>query len=335
MYQVINSLASDPAEATGKSIVAITGANGFIGSRLVAELLRREDVLIRTLVRKSNNALTQHPRLTVIPGDLARVETLTDFLVPGCVVINLAYDFSSTNAENIRSTENLIEICKVQQAKRLIHCSTASVFGRVKQDVLNEETACNPISEYGIAKLTIERLFQVGAAGNFELVNLRPTSVFGPGGPALQKLIKNLESRPVLINYLNSCLFNERNLNLVSVDTVVAAICFILDRGKDVVGQTFIISEDDEVNNNFKHVEQYLFQQIYGRKYALPPVKIPLIVLSSILRLLGRDNTNPHRIFDSRKLRKLGFVTPRPLDRSLNDFVYWATGKINNGRNQV
>lgn len=327
MNNAINTRRSDMAEPLEKSVIAITGATGFIGRRLIDALLKREDVLIRILVRNPDHGLRPSPRLTAIAGDLARIDTLSDFLVPGCTVINLAYDFASTHAGNMRSAENLIRICKDHRAKRLVHCSTASVFGRAQQDVLNEEAACHPITQYGITKLAIEKLLQDGARGSFELINLRPTSVFGPGGPALEKLIRNLGSRPTLVNYLNSCLFNRRKLNLVSVGTVAAAILFVLDQDRDVAGRTFIISEDDEPNNNFDYVERYLFQEIYGRRYALPPIRIPLVVLATILRFLGRDNTNPHRIFDSGKLRKLGFLAPRPLEASLSDFVRWETGK--------
>ena len=321
MGKMINTKQVDIGDTSEKSVIAITGAGGFIGRRLVEALLSREDVVIRALVRSPDHAFRSHPSLTVIAGDLARIDTLSDFLVPGSVVINLAHDFSSTSAENIRSAKNLIQVCKDYHVKRLIHCSTASVFGRVKQDILNEEITCNPISEYGITKLLIEKLILEGAYGNFELINLRPTSVFGSGGAALKKLIDDLRGRSIFLNYLNSCLFNRRKLNLVSVDTVVAAILFFLDRNQDVVEQTFIVSEDDEVINNFDYVEQYLFQEIYGKKYALRPIRIPFVVLSAILRIMGRDNINPRRIFDSGKLRKLGFKPPHPLDFSLRSFA--------------
>ena len=331
MDKTIASELSDGTEPMGILIIAITGATGFIGRQLVEAFLKREGVLVRILTRNTAHAFNPHPRLTVIAGDLAKSNTLYDFLVPGCMVINLAYDFSSTNAENICASENLLRVCKERHIKRLVHCSTVSVYGRVKKDVLIEETECKPTTSYGLNKLEIERLLQEGARGNFEFINLRPTSVFGPGGLALNKLVRNLEKRSTVVNYLKSCLFNRRKLNVVSVDTVVAAILFVLDSGRDVAGQTLIISEDDEPNNNFDYVERYLLQEIHGKKYALRPIRIPLVVLATILRILGRDNTNPHRIFDSGKLRKLGFLTPRPFESSLSDFVRWEICKRDQG----
>ena len=331
MDKTIASERSDGTEPMGILIVAITGATGFIGRQLVEAFLKREGVLVRILTRNTAHAFNPHPRLTVIAGDLTKSNTLSDFLVPGCMVINLAYDFSLMYAENICASENLLRVCKERHIKRLVHCSTVSVYGRNKKDVLIEETVCNPTTTYGLNKLEIERLLQEGARGNFEFINLRLTSVFGPGGLTLKKLIDDLAARPMIFNHFKSCLFNIRKLNLVSLCTVVAAIVFILNRGQEVVGQTFIISDDENANNNFEYVERYLLQEIYGKKYALRPIRIPLVVLATILWILGRDNTNPQRIFDSGKLRKLGFLMPRPFESSLSDFVRWEIGKRDQG----
>lgn len=311
------------AKSAEKLIIAVTGASGFIGCRLIESLSKREDVEIRALVRNPDPPFRVHPGLSVKTGDLARIETLSGFLVPGCTVINLAYDFNATSAENLRSTENLLRACKISNIKRLIHCSTASVFGRIKQNILNEEVICNPTSEYGITKLAIEALLKDGARGNFEFINVRPTSVFGPGGVALKKLIDNLRYRNIFINYLNSCLFNDRKLNLVGVDTLVAAIVFLCDQSSSVDGQTFIVSEDDELINNFSYVERYLLREVCEKKYAVRPIKIPLKVLAFVLWALGRDNINPIGVFDASKIRKLGFIVPHTLETSLRDFVHW------------
>jgi nucleoside-diphosphate-sugar epimerase len=272
----------------------------------------------------------QHPNLTIVEGDLTKPETLVDFLLPGCTVINLAYGFDLTSAENVRAAENLIEICKKINVKRLIHCSTASVFGSNHEDFVSEESPCEPQTEYGVAKLLIEQILQDGASGCVEFTNLRPTSVFGERGPALTKLIGSLKNDSILLNYLKSCLFNKRRLNLVSVDTVVAAILFVVNQKQNVAGQTFIISEDDEAINNFEYVEKYIFKKLYGKYYPVPPIRVSLWVLSLILKVLRREPHSPNKIYSSNKLRKLGFVVPRPLALSLEDFVQWKLRQDNN-----
>jgi len=321
-------------EKAQNSVIAITGAHGFIGKHLIEKVLERGDVLIRSLVRDPDILYGHSHNLTEIHGDLTKLETLSDFLLPGCTVVNLAYGFNLSNDENLRAAGNLLEICKKYQVRRLIHCSTASVYGRNLEDVVDEETICNPKTEYGRTKLLIEQILRDGARGHFEFVNLRPTSVFGPGGLALIKLFDNLSNGSMALNYLRSCLFSHRKLNLVSVETVVAAILFIYDKGQDVDGQTYIISEDDELINNFEYVEKYLLHELYGKYYSAPPLKLPLRILSVILRIRGRDADNPYKIYDSSKIRKAGFHPPRPLLSTLTEFVQWKMSQPPyNGRN--
>jgi nucleoside-diphosphate-sugar epimerase len=304
-------------------IIAIVGANGFVGKHLVRALTARKDVLVRTLARSPLDEGGRHTNVTAIQGDLTKPETLKNFLVPGCIVVNLAYGFNMTSTENLQAAKNLAVICKDSRIKRLIHCSTASVFGCSQGDVANEQSLCSPRSEYGLTKLKIEEVLYEASKGNFELVNLRPTSVFGPGGKAMIKLISNLVQGNIILNYLRSCLFNTRKLNLVNVDTVTAAILFMAETEQKVDGETFIVSEDSESINNFHFVERYLLDRLVGRYYAIRPLSLPLSILSWMLRVLGRDGYNPRRVYDSSKILQIGFHPPMSLEHSLDKFVEW------------
>lgn len=304
-------------------VIAIVGANGFVGKHLVRALTARNDVLVRTLARSPLEERGQPPNVTAIQGDLTKPETLKNFLVPGCVVVNLAYGFNMTSSENLLAAKNLTAICKDGKIKRLIHCSTASVFGCSQGDVANEQSLCRPHTEYGLTKLKIEETLLEASKDNFEFVNLRPTSVFGPDGQALIKLISNLTQGNMILNYLRSCLFNTRKLNLVSVDTVTSAILFMAETEQKIDGETFIVSEDNGPINNFHHVERYLLDRLVGRYYTIPPLNLPLSILSWILRARGRDAYNPRRVYDSSKILRTGFHPPMSLEHSLDKFVEW------------
>jgi len=317
------------SSSDNKHIVAITGANGFIGKSLVSALSRNSNISLRLLVRKHSDNILKSPNIEQVKGDLTKPESLKKFLTPGCTVINLAYSYNSTSEQNIAAVANLINICKEHQIKRLIHCSTAAVFGRVNNDVINENTLCNPRSEYGVTKLLIEDMFFKESKGNYEFVNLRPTAVFGADGQALIKLIMSLRKGNKILNYLRSCLFSTRKLNLVSVNNVTAAIVFVIQADADTInGETFIISEDNEPSNNFKYVEDYLHEKFVGDVYRLPRIKIPLIILSWLLRLLGRDSSNPYQVYDSQKIVDAGFKHVATLDSELSNFVAWYKSEM-------
>lgn len=304
-------------------VIAITGANGFIGRYLIKALSQIPNISIRILVRNLMDDNDYGERVTQVEGDLTRPETLKEFLVEDCTVINLAYSFSATSAENILAINNLIEICVENKIKRLLHCSTAAVYGRINNSCVNEVSKCSPKTDYGKTKLLIEQLLSEASKRGFEYVNVRPTAVYGPEGQALLKLINNLENKNYIFNYLRSCLFNVRLLNLVHVSNVVSAILFLIDLNKQVDGQTFIISEDFEVNNNYKYVEQFLLKRLTNRKYLLPSIPVPFFFLSLMLRFLGRDSVNPRMRYDTNKLKDIGFNYNLSLDDGLDGLCKW------------
>lgn len=303
-------------------IVAVIGANGFVGKKLIHDLLAEGNVFVRKLER-SLSFDEPHSNVTVIHGDLTRLETLQNVLVADCIVINLAYDFNMTSEDNLLAAKNLAKICKSGKIKRLIHCSSAAVFGRNSDNIVNEESTCDPHTEYGLTKISIEQILFNASRSNFEFVNIRPTSVFGPDGEPLSKLIADLTRGSMVLNYFKSCLFNKRKLNLVSVETLTAAIIFMMNPKLKVDGHTFIVSEDYESINYFHYVEQYLLNKLVKKNYILRPVNIPLQILSFILWVRGRDACNPSKLYDPSKILKLGFNPPRTLQQSLDSFIEW------------
>lgn len=246
-----------------------------------------------------------------------------DFLEPGCTVVHLAYLQDAGESANMDVTANLLEACKAANIRRLIHCSTAAVVGRVPDRTITESTPCQPVSEYGITKLKIEKAVLDATDDGFDVTILRPTSVFGPEGGSLEKLVGNLSARKKIRNYLKSCLFNKRRMNLVYVTNVTAAISFMIQRAENFEGGIFIVSEDDNERNNFADVERFLMRQLGIENYRLPVVSIPLGVLSFILKKLSRNNINPLCNYDPSKLRALGFERPFEFETGLKKYADW------------
>jgi len=216
--------------------IAITGASGFIGQYLVAELAKQANVRIKLLTRGTNARLknfASFPHVEIIEGDLLIAESLTNFLEPNCTVIHLAYLQNLGAIDNLTATRHLLTACSDAKIKRLVHISTAAVVGRVKNDLVTEETLCQPITEYGITKLTIENTILESHKAIFDVVILRPTNVYGVGGTPLKKLTHDLITRNYILNYLKSCLFNKRSMHLVHVFNVVAAIIFMIQYKED------------------------------------------------------------------------------------------------------
>jgi nucleoside-diphosphate-sugar epimerase len=218
---------------------------------------------------------------------------------------------------------NLLAACKDAKVSRLIHCSTADVAGRVQENLIDEQTQCLPITEYGKTKLKIEQAVFDFAKDHFDAVILRPTAVLGIDGEQLKKLTVDISSGNRWKNYLKSCLFGRRSMNLVPVANVVAAIVFLSRYAGRFEDEVFIVSDDDDPKNNFIDVEQFLMDALGVKKYRLPRLTLPLTLLKWLLMAMGRNNVNPRCGFDMSKLRKLGFKSPVSLSEGLAEYAAW------------
>lgn len=261
--------------------------------------------------------------MEVIKGDLSEPESLHGFLECDCTVINLAYLWGASEAVNLEAMANLLDACKAAGIRRLIHCSTAAVVGRATDDLITEDTPCHPVTEYGVTKLRVEQAIMAAARGYFDVAILRPTSVFGPGGSPLKKLAGDLVSGSRLGNYLKSCLFDKRRMNLVSVANVVGAIIFIMCRDEDFCGEIFIVSDDDSPANNFSDVEKFLMSELRTNTYAIPRIPLPLWLLGFLLGAMGRNNINPYCNYNSEKLLSLGFKRVVTFEAALAEYAAW------------
>jgi nucleoside-diphosphate-sugar epimerase len=307
-----------------RECIAITGAAGFIGTHLLEHLSQCSDLSFRLLLHINLNIqLPASKNVLIFHGNLLDLETLEGFFEPGCVVVNLAYLGGRPGEENLKATANLLESCKRAKIKRLIHCSTAAVSGRIAANKITEDTAGNPLQEYEVTKSRVERLILEKSAGVFEAVILRPTAVFGRDGRNLIKLMEDLRHGNRAVNYLKSCIYQYRRMNLVCIENVVSAIEFLIRTNRDISGETFIISDDEDPSNNYHDIEEYLLKKMCRKAYLVPPVYLPFPILRFLLRLAGRTNDNPDLVYDCGKIISAGFKKSLTFKEGLCRFTDW------------
>jgi nucleoside-diphosphate-sugar epimerase len=164
--------------------VAILGAGGFVGARLVEMGIAagRSDLVP---VVRSCRSLARLSKFGVQPrwGDVSRTEELRP-AIRGCsVVVNLTVgDYFRLEA----NTRNIYEACAAEQARLLIHVSSAEVFGRVENSELNEDS--EPDSRHWMAYARGKARAELALRPRmrnapFAIVVLRPGLVWGPASP--------------------------------------------------------------------------------------------------------------------------------------------------------
>jgi len=274
-------------------------------------------------------ALLDDPGVMPVKGDLLKLETLYDFPVPGCTVVNLVNLTGMSEQDNLLAMDNLGKACIKAGIRRLIHCSTAVVSGRVSSNMITEETECNPINEYEITKYKIEKSFIEKYRDSFDIIILRPSEVFGADGKNLLKLANSLVQGNRIANYVRSCLFKKRRVNLVSVQNLVAAIEFCIYLNKKIPEpEIFIVSEDEDPICEYRDMESMLIRYLGKKDHLLPVVPIPLFILGFLLKVLGRTNCNPLSFYSGRKLVDLGFAKKISLQDGLALFADWYRARI-------
>jgi UDP-N-acetylglucosamine/UDP-N-acetyl-alpha-D-glucosaminouronate 4-epimerase len=170
----------------------VTGGAGFIGSHVVAELLRRGQS-----VRIADNFSTGLRRnvpagsaVDLVEGDLADADVARR-AVDGCTyVIHQAAipsvprsvnDPVGSNRANVDATVQVLTAARDAGAKRLVFAGSSSVYGNAATLPKREDMRAAPLSPYALQKLVAEQYCQMFTKlYGFETVTTRYFNVFGP-----------------------------------------------------------------------------------------------------------------------------------------------------------
>ncbi len=165
-------------------LIALTGATGFIGRRLLKELPRR-GFRVRVLLRRPTEVALDCG--SAIIGDLARPQNMAAALADVDAVIHsagVAHAMSGVPADDYRvlNTEATIALARAAErarVKRFVFLSSIRAqVGPSAAGVVTEALTPQPTDDYGRSKLAAE---QGLATLGIDWVALRPVLVYGPG----------------------------------------------------------------------------------------------------------------------------------------------------------
>lgn len=181
---------------SGKKILVIGGA-GFIGSHVVAELLKTdvgEVVIYDNFARGKRSHIAEYlkdPRCKLYAngGDIREVDLLNHAMQGVDGVIHLAAmwllhckDFPRTAFHvNVEGTFNVLEACVKNNVKRLVYSSSASVYGDAVEVPMTEKHPFNNRNFYGASKIAGEAMCRAfHDRYGLSYVGLRYMNVYGP-----------------------------------------------------------------------------------------------------------------------------------------------------------
>jgi len=204
--------------------VLVTGGVGFIGYHL-SNFLLEKDFNVTILDNFSNYYSEKIKRLNasdliekgakIIEGSILEKKSLDKAIKKDCeIVFHFAAQpgvrYSISNPEisfriNVEGSSQVISFCKEKKIKKIVVASSSSVFGKSEYLPIDEKHPKNPISIYGISKLTVEQMVRVNIQLNpdLDISIIRPFTVIGsrqrPDMAINSFLSRSLKGSPIII----------------------------------------------------------------------------------------------------------------------------------------
>ena len=299
--------------------VLVTGGAGFIGSHLVARLVARgDDVRVLDDFRNSTSAnlAPVAGRITFVDGDCTRA---ADLLADLDYVFHLAApayvppsveDPITDLRSNVEQTLHLLNALRsIKRRPRLVHVSSAAIYGSPALQPIREDFMPAPVSPYGVDKFAAEEHVRVAAAiHGLRAVILRYFSVYGP-----------LQRKQVVYDVIQKVLANRERIQVHGTGHELRDLVFV----EDVVDATLVAAERAPGRGEAYNVG-------FGTHVSIADV------VRAVCVSLGADPEvcwtgsvrpgDPDRIVaDISKLRRLGYEPRVAFAEGIARTVAWAT----------
>ena len=169
--------------------VLLTGCDGYLGSLLAGELMRRNYRVVgvdtgfyneRNLFRRGTAAPQTIPKdiRQLEPADLENVDAVVHMAeLSNDPLGQLAP--AITHEINHQGSVRLAELARQSGVKRFVYMSSCSVYGVADKDFVDEESPVNPQTAYALCKTLVERDLKALASGKFSPTFMRNATAYG------------------------------------------------------------------------------------------------------------------------------------------------------------
>ncbi|MBD3256927.1 SDR family NAD(P)-dependent oxidoreductase [candidate division GN15 bacterium] len=184
---------------TDTPTVLITGANGFVGSRLCRRFVAGGYRVIAGVRKTSDLALLKDCEVEFRYGDVTRPDTLPELVAgvdaiihnAGVVKARQSATFFEVNEHGTRRLMDAI-VEHNPDIERVVYISSLAAAGpSVGNTPRSEDDTPAPVTTYGRSKLAGERV-AMKYANRLPVVAVRPPGVYGPGDREMFTLFKTV-----------------------------------------------------------------------------------------------------------------------------------------------
>lgn len=167
--------------------VFLTGASGFVGTRLLQSLVEEG---YATTALKHQSEISSELEPNILEGDITDFQTIpslesvdTLIHIAGSVSVSQSLEHPSSVFEiNAQGTKNVLERARLDGVDTVLYLSSASVYGHPDSLPITESEPVQAIHPYAASKLAGERIVE-SYSNAFELdaTTIRAFTIYGPG----------------------------------------------------------------------------------------------------------------------------------------------------------
>ena len=261
-----------------KKKIFITGGAGYAGSRLVEDLIEKnnEVTVYDTMYYGDSHLKDFSKNLKLVKGDIRDIELLKNSSKNHDVFIHLACisnDASFALNENLSKSVNLdafepmVLTAKENKIKRFIYASTSSVYGVSEEKNVKEDHPLVPLTLYNKFKGMCEPLLFKHTDKNFKGVVFRPATVCG---------YSKRQRLDVSVNILTNFAVNKNKIvifggtqmrpNLHILDYIRAVNLFINCEDNLIENETFNVGYQNLTINEIAHLVKKVVEEKFPEK---------------------------------------------------------------------
>lgn len=311
--------------------ILVTGANGFIGKMVCAELLARGFEVTAAVRKVPVDGNVNSAGLRFVGVGNVDADTCWDTALAGCSgVIHLAArahilndevadPLAAFRATNVAGTLQLARCAARAGVARFVFVSSVGVNGNQNERPFTESDTPLPAEPYAVSKLEAELALQTDALGEaMKLVIVRPPLVYGPGCPGnFLRLLKLLSTR---IPLPFGAMRNKRSFIGIWNLADFLATCLVHDKAG---GHVFLISDLEDVT-----LPDLLRGLALGMGRTVPLFSVPPGWLATLAGMAGKgamfDKLGGSLTVDaSRAHTVLGWTPPVSLAEGLQRTGRW------------
>ena len=321
--------------------IYITGATGYVGSRLVPRLLN-ENHEITCLLRSPEDYIDHdiYKRCRLIKGDITDRETIKNTMAHIDVVVHLAVSTPLTNKQNdteiynrvnIIGTANILDECLVSGVKRILCFTSSAAIGTPKTPIIDENTPLNPVNNYGTSKRDAEGVISSFVKRfNSPVITICFPHIYGPGDRyEFLKVVKMIKR-----GILPQVGLSPNLMPSVYISDAVDAIMLALEKGK--TGEKYIIVDDDP--HDMRAIRKLVLENLGIKKKIYPFIPryagiFIVCLLELIFRPFGytlpvkaenlRSITAGRRLSNKKAKKDLGFIPKVSLEEGIKKTIEW------------